>query len=49
MDLQNLMNEYMEEGLARDLAASRQRWLDNDIHEIASGILAFIQSLSVGD
>ena len=47
--VRRLDKTFSDEKYLKRVSASRQRWLDNDIHEIASEILAFIQSLSVGD
>lgn len=53
MDLQELMDDiinrlhqtFKDEQYLRRVSASRQRWIDNDIHEIAEGIVTYLQNL----
>ena len=40
-----LNKTFNDEKYLKRVSDSRQRWLDNDIHEITSGILTFIQGL----
>ncbi len=36
---------FRDEQYLRRVSGSRQRWLDNDIHEIASGIILYLENL----
>ena len=43
--VRRLRNTFNDEQYLKRVSESRQRWLDNDIHEIVSGILAFVEGL----
>ncbi|MCR4647525.1 MAG: nucleotidyl transferase AbiEii/AbiGii toxin family protein [Lachnospiraceae bacterium] len=38
---------FKDEQYLRRVSGSRQRWLDNDIHEIASGIILYLEELKI--
>ena len=40
-----LKNTFDDEQYIKRVSESRQRWLDNDIHEITAGIVSFIQTI----
>ena len=43
--VRRLRNTFNDEQYLKRVSESRQRWIDNDIHEIVSGILAFVEGL----
>ncbi len=44
--VRRLGNTFKDEQYLKRVSESRQRWIDNDIHEIVSGILAFIEEMT---
>ena len=45
MVIKVVTSTFKDEQYFRRVYVSRQRWLDNDIHEIADGIMSFLEEL----
>lgn len=43
--VKRVMATFKDEQYLKRVSESRQRWMDNDIHEIADGIVAYLDSL----
>ena len=43
--INRLHQTFKDEQYLRRVSASRQRWIDNDIHEIAEGIVTYLQNI----
>ena len=43
--LKRVQTTFKDEKYLKRVSDSRQRWLDNDIHEIAEGIISFLEEL----
>lgn len=47
--VKRVSDTFKDEQYLRRVSSSRQRWLDNDIHEITDGIIKFIAAMTSYD
>ena len=43
--VKRISSTFKDEQYLRRVSGSRQRWVDDDIHEIASGIISYLKKL----